>query len=95
MNVEGSVVLEALIGTDGIIQNSVHGAERDRTILAPAAQQAVKEWKFKPVMQNGQAVETKAKITVNFAIKVADGVKDQIASAQPLRYTYTAGGASR
>jgi|HubBroStandDraft_2_1064218.scaffolds.fasta_scaffold56301_2 TonB family protein len=93
MNVEGSVVLEALIGTDGIIQN-LHVLSGP-AILAPAAQQAVKEWKFKPVMQNGQAVETKAKITVNFAIKVADGVKDQIASAQPLRYTYTAGGASR
>jgi TonB family protein len=93
MNVEGSVILEALIGTDGIIQN-LHVLSGP-AILAPAAQQAVKEWKFKPVIQNGQAIETKAKITVNFAIKVADGTKDQIASAQPLRYSYTAGGASR
>ena len=93
MNVEGSVVLEALIGTDGVIQH-LHVLSGP-AILAPAAQQAVKEWKFKPVVQNGQAVETKAKITVNFAIKVADNAKEQIASAQPLRYTYTAGGASR
>jgi hypothetical protein len=42
-------------------------------ILASAAQQAVREWRFKPVLQNGQAVETKARITVNFTIKVADG----------------------
>jgi hypothetical protein len=42
-------------------------------ILASAAQQAVREWRFKPVLQNGQAVETKARITVNFSIKIADG----------------------
>jgi protein TonB len=71
MNVQGSVVLQALIGVDGIIENLrvVSGP----AILATAAQQAVREWRFKPIYQNGQAVETKAKITVNFTIKVADG----------------------
>ena len=41
-------------------------------ILAAAAQQAVREWHFKPVVQNGQPVETMAKIVVNFTIKVTD-----------------------
>jgi len=41
-------------------------------ILATAAQQAVREWRFKPVYQNGQAVETRATITVNFSIRVND-----------------------
>ena len=41
-------------------------------ILAAAAQQAVREWRFKPVLQNGQPVETKANIVVNFTIKVGD-----------------------
>jgi len=70
MNVQGSVVLQAIIGADGIIQNLqvVSGP----SILASAAQQAVREWHFKPMLQNGQPVETKAKITVNFTIKVAD-----------------------
>ena len=70
MNVQGSVVLQAVIGADGIIENLrvVSGP----SILAPAAQQAVREWKFKPIVQNGQAVESKATITVNFTIKVAD-----------------------
>ena len=40
--------------------------------MTAAAQQAVREWHFKPYLQNGQPVETKAKITVNFSIKVAD-----------------------
>jgi periplasmic protein TonB len=94
MNVEGSVVLQALISTDGIIQNL--RVLSGPAILASAAQQAVREWKFKPVVQNGEAVETKAKITVNFAIKVADNSsKDQIASNMPLRYSYSSDGGSR
>jgi TonB family protein len=70
MNVQGSVVLQALIGADGVVQ-SMHVLSGP-SILAAAAQQAVREWKFQPVLQNGQAVETQATITVNFNIKVAD-----------------------
>jgi TonB family protein len=94
MNVEGSVVLQALISAEGMIENlRVLGGP---AILATAAQQAVREWKFKPVIQNGQAVETKAMITVNFTIKVADNAsKDELASSMPLRYSYTYDGASR
>ncbi|HEY6372145.1 MAG TPA: TonB family protein [Candidatus Sulfotelmatobacter sp.] len=71
MNVQGSVVLQAVIGTDGVIQNL--RVLSGPAILSAAAQQAVREWRFKPVVQGGQPVETKAKITVNFTIKVADG----------------------
>ncbi len=70
MNVQGSVVLQAIISTTGIVQEL--RVLSGPTILATAAQQAVREWRFKPVVQNGQAVETKARITVNFSIKVAD-----------------------
>jgi TonB family protein len=70
MNVQGSVVLQALIAADGTIQN-LH-VMSGPAILASAAQQAVRDWKFKPVFQNGMAVETKATITVNFTIRVAD-----------------------
>jgi hypothetical protein len=41
-------------------------------ILASAARQAVREWKFKPYLQNGHAVETLATITVNLTINVLD-----------------------
>jgi protein TonB len=68
--VEGSVVLQAIVGTDGNIENLrvVSGP----SILSSAAQQAVREWRFKPYLQNGQPVETKARITVNFSIRVSD-----------------------
>lgn len=66
MKVEGSVILEALIGKDGVIQNLrlVSGPH----ILASAAEDAVRQWRFKPHFVGGEAVETQAKITVNFTI---------------------------
>ena len=70
MNVQGSVVLQALIGADGVVENL--RVLSGPAILSAAAQQAVREWRFKPIVQNGQAVESKATITVNFTIKVAD-----------------------
>jgi len=70
MKVQGSVVLQAVIGADGNIENlSVLSGP---AILATAAQQAVRQWRFKPYLQNGQPVETKTRITVNFSIRVAD-----------------------
>jgi TonB family protein len=83
MRVQGSVVLQALIGTDGVIENL--RVLTGPSILASAAEQAVREWKFKPIVQNGQPVESQAKITVNFTIKIADGSsKTTIAESHPL-----------
>jgi TonB family protein len=70
MKVQGSVVLQAIIGVDGNIQDLRVLA--GPAILTSAAQQAVRQWRFKPYLQNGQPVETKARITVNFTINVAD-----------------------
>jgi TonB family protein len=66
MKVQGSVILQALISKDGVIQNLrvVSGPH----ILAGAAQDAVRQWHFKPHFEGSEAVETQAKITVNFTI---------------------------
>jgi TonB family protein len=66
MKVQGSVILQALIGRDGLIQDLriVDGPP----ILANAALVAVKQWHFKPHYQGTEPVETQAKITVNFTI---------------------------
>jgi TonB family protein len=66
MKVQGSVILQALISKDGAIQDLrvVSGPP----ILAAAAQDAVRQWHFKPHYQGSEAVETQAKITVNFTI---------------------------
>jgi TonB family protein len=66
MKVQGAVSLQALISRDGTIQELqiLSGP----SILATAAREAVKQWHFKPYLQNGQPVETRARITVNFTI---------------------------
>jgi periplasmic protein TonB len=66
MKVQGAVVLEALIGRDGNIQD-LHVLSGP-TILSAAAREAVKQWRFRPYLQSGQPVETEARITVNFTI---------------------------
>jgi TonB family protein len=68
--VQGSVVLQAVVGTDGIIEDL--RVLSGPSILTAAAQQAVRQWRFKPYLQNGQPVETKARIVVNFSIRVSD-----------------------
>ncbi len=66
MKVQGAVSLQALISREGNIQELqiLSGP----AILAVAAREAVKQWHFKPYLQNGQPVETEARITVNFTI---------------------------
>ena len=66
MKVQGSVVLQALIRADGNIQD-LHVLSGP-AILSAAAQEAVRQWRFKPYYQEGRPVETEARITVNFTI---------------------------
>jgi TonB family protein len=66
MKVQGSVVLQVLIGRDGVIQD-LHILSGP-PILANAAQEAVRQWHFKPHYEGAETVETQARITVNFTI---------------------------
>jgi len=70
MRVQGSVVLQAVVGADGTIEDL--RVLSGPAILTAAAQQAVRQWHFKPYLLNGHPVETKAKLTVNFSIRVSD-----------------------
>jgi protein TonB len=64
--ISGTVVLQASIGKDGNIQNlrTVSG----HPMLAPAAIEAVKQWKYRPYFLNGEPVEVDTQITVNFTL---------------------------
>jgi periplasmic protein TonB len=66
MKVQGSVVLRALISKEGTIQD-LHVVSGP-AILASAAQDAVRQWRFKPHYVGNEPVETQANITVNFTI---------------------------
>lgn len=63
---QGTVRLEAVIGTDGGIRNLqvVSGPP----LLVNAALDAVRQWRYQPTMLNGLAVEVLTEIDVNFTL---------------------------
>jgi TonB family protein len=69
MKVRGSVVLQAMVSADGMIEDL--RVLSGPTALASAAREAVRQWHFKPYVENGHPVETQAKITVNFVISTS------------------------
>jgi protein TonB len=64
--VQGDVVLSAVIDASGQITNLqlVSG----HPMLVPAAFAAVKQWRYKPYLLNGQPVEVETTITVTFSL---------------------------
>lgn len=67
--IEGTVVLMAVIGTDGSVKDV--GVESGLPILAQAAIDAVKQWRYKPYMRDGQPVEVDSRITINFTLSAS------------------------
>jgi TonB family protein len=66
MKVQGAVVLDAQIDRTGNIEQLQ--VLSGPSILATAAREAVRQWRFKPYYEHGEPVETEARITVNFTI---------------------------
>jgi periplasmic protein TonB len=64
--IQGPVVLQAEISKDGSIEN-LHLIS-GHPMLAPAAIEAIKQWKYKPYILNGEPVEVETTITFNFTL---------------------------
>src|SRR5208282_5123766 len=64
--VSGTVVLRAVISKDGSIENL--SLVSGHPMLAPAAIDAVKQWKYKPYLLNGEPVEVDTEVQVNFTL---------------------------
>jgi protein TonB len=64
--ISGQVRFTAIIGKDGTIQNLqlVSG----HPLLVAAAQEAVKQWIYKPTLLNNEPVEVITQIDVNFTL---------------------------
>jgi len=65
-NVQGDVLLEVRIGTDGTVEGVqlLSGPQP----LAQASSDAVRQWRFKPHMLNGQAVKMQTRVTLSFRL---------------------------
>jgi TonB family protein len=65
-NIQGRVVIGAVIGKDGALQNvRLVGPP---SILSAPVLEAVKKWHYQPRLQNGVPVEVETQITIDFEI---------------------------
>lgn len=66
--VEGKVKLQAIIGKDGSIQSlsSISGSVNQG--LVAAAMDAVKQWRYKPTLLNGEPIEVMTTVDINFTL---------------------------
>jgi len=65
--VEGIVIIEATIGTDGKVKDAK--VIRSVKMLDDSAVRAVREWEYKPTVINGQAVQVVTAISINFTLE--------------------------
>ena len=64
--ISGTVELLVLVGRDGrVLSVEVLSGS---PLLAAAAKQAVEQWRYRPAILDGQAVEVEARVTVNFVL---------------------------
>jgi protein TonB len=65
--ISGSVVLHAIIGTDGAVQDLhvISGPMR----LQAAALEAVRQWRYEAYVLNGSTVVVDTTVTVNFSLE--------------------------
>ena len=63
-HISGTVTLHAIIGKDGVVQRVefISGPQ----LLLSSAMDAVKQWRYKPTLLNGQPVEVDTTVVVDF-----------------------------
>jgi protein TonB len=64
--IQGSVVLAAVISKAGAIENL--RVLSGHPMLAPAAKEAVSQWRYRPYILNSEPIEVQTEITVNFVL---------------------------
>ena len=64
--IQGAVALDAVIDKDGTVRKFM--AIRGDPELAAAASAAVRQWRFRPLVRDGQGEEFQTQITVTFRL---------------------------
>ena len=66
VRVQGTVVLRAVISREGTIENLQ--VLSGHPLLVKAAMEAVRQWRYRPYVLNGEPVEVETQVTVNFIL---------------------------
>lgn len=66
----GLVILEARVGTDGYVKETT--VLRGQPIFDQAAQTAVRQWRYQPLLLNGQPMEFILTVTVKFNLRTPE-----------------------
>jgi protein TonB len=66
IHLEGTVQLYAIIGRDGTIQSLE--VLSGHPLLIQSARDAVRQWRYRPTLLNGEAVEVETSITVIYTM---------------------------
>jgi protein TonB len=67
LHIEGAVMLKAIISREGTIENVK--VESGHALLAQAALQAVRQWRYRPYLLNDEPIEVETEIKVNFVLQ--------------------------
>ena len=68
LQIEGSVTVEFTITADGSVADPAIIESDPPRVFDKAALQAIVQWKFKPRVENGQAIESRASQRIEFAL---------------------------
>ena len=66
VRVQGQVILRAVISREGTIENLQ--VLSGHPMLVRAAVEAVRQWKYRPYLLNGEPVEVETEVKVNFIL---------------------------
>jgi protein TonB len=64
--IQGAVVLDAVVDTTGKVAQV--RVVKGNSLLAAAAVQAVRQWRYQPYQLNGEPIQVAVKITLNFEL---------------------------
>ena len=69
--IEGRVVVNVLISVQGTVKTIGVGQSSGSRLLDRAAVQAVKKWRFHPVLHNGKAIPSSESVPIVFKLKIS------------------------
>lgn len=68
---EDSLVVRYIIGTDGRIKDVQVISHAERKVFEDVAVKAIRNWRFRPLIKDGQATEVVHELTVNFKLEAS------------------------